>query len=473
MRLLIVGPLSGYISAAGKIALSRGAKVAQIDDIDKAMAALRAGQGADLVMIDVKLDVGRMVQSLKAERIHIQVVACGVGTDAESAVRAIKAGAKEYIPLPPDAQLIASVLEAVAAESHQLVFRDPVMGQVLRLADQIAPSDASVLITGESGTGKEIMARHLHRKSRRAEKPFISINCAAIPEQLLESELFGHEKGAFTGAVARRLGKFEEAHGGTLLLDEVTEMHPRLQAKLLRAIQEREIDRVGGSQPVKIDIRVIATSNRDMEEAVRQGQFRDDLYFRLNVVTLRLPALRERPADVAALAEHFAKKYSELNDVDYHGLSDAARAMLVRHHWRGNVRELENTIHRAVLLSNGGQIDTDAIMLTGMRLGPEPAAPQNSGFVIAPAHPPRPAGAGASAMPPGAGGGAPVGTLVGRTVADVERDLIIETLQHCLGNRTHAAGILGISIRTLRNKLQQYKQEGLSVPLPGDVEARA
>ncbi|MDB5359994.1 MAG: flbD [Rhodospirillales bacterium] len=472
MRLLIVGPLSGYISAAGKIALSRGAKVAQIDDIDKAMIALRAGQGADLVMIDVKLDVGRMVQALKAERIHIQVVACGVGTDAESAVRAIKAGAREYIPLPPDAQLIASVLEAVAAESHQLVFRDPVMAQVLRLADQIAPSDASVLITGESGTGKEIMARHLHRKSRRAEKPFISINCAAIPEQLLESELFGHEKGAFTGAVGRRLGKFEEANGGTLLLDEVTEMHPRLQAKLLRAIQEREIDRVGGSQPVKVDIRVIATSNRDMEEAVRQGQFRDDLYFRLNVVTLRLPALRERPADVAALAEHFAKKYSELNDVDYHGLSDAARAMLMRHHWRGNVRELENTIHRAVLLSSGGQIEPDAIMLTGTRLTADPA-PQQGGFVITPAHPQRPAGAGATAMPPGAGGGASVGTLVGRTVADVERDLIIDTLQHCLGNRTHAAGILGISIRTLRNKLQQYKQEGLSVPLPGDVEARA
>ena len=476
MRLLIVGPLSGYISAAGKIALSRGAKVAQIDDIDRAMTALRAGQGADLVMIDVKLDVARMVQSLKAERIHIQVVACGVGTDAESAVRAIKSGAKEYIPLPPDAQLIASVLEAVAAESHQLVFRDPVMAQVLRLADQIAPSDASVLITGESGTGKEIMARYLHRKSRRAEKPFISINCAAIPEQLLESELFSHEKGAFTGAVGRRLGKFEEANGGTLLLDEVTEMHPRLQAKLLRAIQEREIDRVGGSQPVKVDIRVIATSNRDMEEAVRQGQFRDDLYFRLNVVTLRLPALRERPADVAALAEHFARKYSEMNGVDYLGLTDAARAMLVRHHWRGNVRELENTIHRAVLLSSGGQIDTDAIMLTGTRLGAEPApaaAPQSSGFVIAPAHPPRPAGAGASAIAPGAGGGAGVGTLVGRTVADVERDLIIDTLQHCLGNRTHAAGILGISIRTLRNKLQQYKQEGLNVPLPGDVEARA
>jgi two-component system, response regulator FlrC len=458
MRLLIVGPLSGYISAAGKIALARGAKVAQADDIERGMAALRAGQGADLVMIDVKLDVGRMIQALKAERFHVTVVACGIGNDAGAAVRAIKAGAKEYIPLPPDAQLIASVLEAVADESHALVFRDPAMARLLRMAEQIAPSDASVLITGESGTGKEIVARFLHRKSRRANAPFISVNCAAIPEQLLESELFGHEKGAFTGAVARRLGKFEEANGGTLLLDEVTEMHPRLQAKLLRAIQEREIDRVGGNQPVKVDIRVIATSNRDLEQAVRDGQFRDDLYFRLNVVNLGIPALRERPQDIEILAEFFAKKYAEHNGYDFRGITETARLQLKAHHWRGNVRELENTIHRAVLLASGGVIETDALLLTGGRLGAEPAA--------------RPAVASA-AMPSG-NGGATVGTLVGRTVADVERDLIIETLQHCLGNRTHAAGILGISIRTLRNKLQIYKQEGLNVPLPGEPEiARA
>jgi DNA-binding NtrC family response regulator len=460
MRLLIVGPLSGYISAAGKIALSRGAKVAQADDIDRGMAALRSGQGADLVMIDVKLDVGRMIQALKTERIHVTVVACGIGNDAGAAVRAIKAGAKEYIPLPPDAQLIASVLEAVADEGHALVFRDPVMARLLRMAEQIAPSDASILITGESGTGKEIVARFLHRKSRRANAPFISVNCAAIPEQLLESELFGHEKGAFTGAVARRLGKFEEANGGTLLLDEVTEMHPRLQAKLLRAIQEREIDRVGGNQPVKVDIRVIATSNRDLEQAVREGQFRDDLYFRLNVVNLAIPALRERPQDIEVLAEFFAKKYAEHNGYDFRGITETARMQLKAHHWRGNVRELENTIHRAVLLANGGVIETDALLLTGSRLGAEPAPAA------------RPAVASA-AMPSGAGG-ASVGTLVGRTVADVERDLIMETLTHCLGNRTHAAGILGISIRTLRNKLQQYKQEGLNVPLPGEPEvARA
>jgi DNA-binding NtrC family response regulator len=455
MRLLIVGPLSGYISAAGKIAMSRGAKVSQVDDGERGLAALRAGQGADLIMMDVKLDIATLIRQLKEERIHVPLVACGIGADTGAAVRAIKAGAKEYIPLPPDANLIASVFEAVTAESNAVVHRDQAMVQLLRLADQIAPSEASILITGESGTGKEVIARYVHRKSRRAGGPFISVNCAAIPESLLESELFGHEKGAFTGAVARRVGKFEEANGGTLLLDEVTEMHPRLQAKLLRAIQEREIDRVGGTHPVKIDIRLIATSNRDIEEAVRKGEFRDDLHFRLNVVGLRLPALRERPRDVDILAEHFAKKYAEQNGQDFVGITDAARQLLQRHHWRGNVRELENTIHRAVLLSSG-MIDVDAVMLTGASAAP-PSIPVPGG---------RPSASAQAPQDPTAA----VSTLVGRTVADVERDLIIETLQHCLGNRTHAAGILGISIRTLRNKLQQYKQDGTIVPIPGEPE---
>jgi two-component system, response regulator FlrC len=434
MRLLIIGPLSGHISAAGKIAMARGARVAQADTIDAALATLRAGNGADLVMIDVRLDIARLVESLRAERIIVPVVACGVGTDAEAAVRAIKAGAKEYVPLPPDAELIAAVLEAVVSDNYALVYRDPKMAAVVRLAEQIAPAEASVLITGPSGTGKEVVARLIHRKSRRAAQPFISVNCAAIPESLLESELFGHEKGAFTGAVARRIGKFEEANGGTLLLDEVSEMHPRLQAKLLRAVQEREIDRVGGTQPVKINIRLIATSNRNLEEEARRGNFREDLYFRLNVVNLALPALRERPRDIEPLAEHFARKYAEANGMPPKPLGRGVVEMLLRHSWRGNVRELENTMHRGVLLAAGAEIETDAIMLTMNQ------------------------GAGAAAGGDGAPG------LVGRTVADVERDLIIETLLHCLGNRTHAATILGISIRTLRNKLQQYRQEGVAVP---------
>jgi two-component system response regulator FlrC len=440
MRLLILGPLEGYISTAGKIALARGAKVAHVDDIDTALNALRSGQGADLLMMDVKLDIARMVESLKQERINVPIVACGIGTDAEAAVRAIRAGAKEYIPLPPDATLIAAVLEAVAEESQAVIWRDPAMEKVLRLAEQVAPADASLLLTGESGTGKEVLARFIHRKSRRAKQNFISVNCAAIPENLLESELFGHEKGAFTGAVARRIGKFEEANGGTMLLDEISEMHPRLQAKLLRAIQEREIDRVGSTHPIKIDIRLIATSNRDLEEEVRKGSFREDLYFRLNVVTLHIPALRDRPKDVEPLAEHFAKKYAAANGVTFSGISPQLRDMLQRHGWRGNVRELENTMHRAVLLSGGGEIGPGVVMLSQGK-----AESRTEGSA-------------------GRGG------LVGRTVADVERDLIIETLQHCLGNRTHAATILGISIRTLRNKLQQYRQEGVAVPPPNELE---
>jgi DNA-binding NtrC family response regulator len=259
------------------------------------MRVLRGGKGADLLLVDVGLDIRDLVMRLEAEHIHVPIVACGISNDARAAVAAIHAGAKEYIPLPPDPELIAAVLAAVANDSRDLVYRDEAMAKVMKLAQQIAGSDASVMITGESGTGKEVLARYVHTRSNRAKKPFISINCAAIPEHLLESELFGHEKGAFTGAVAARIGKFEEATGGTLLLDEISEMDVRLQSKLLRAIQERVIDRVGGTRPVPVDIRIIATSNRNLADAVREGTFREDLLFRLNVVNLKIPPLREAP----------------------------------------------------------------------------------------------------------------------------------------------------------------------------------
>ena len=447
MHLLIVGSLEGHITAAGKIAMSRGAKVAHVLDIDAALRALRSGEGADLLMIDVKLDIARLIQGLKAERINVPVVACGIHSDAGAAVKAIKAGAKEYIPLPPNADLIAAVLEAVAQEASAVIHADPAMATVLKLAEQVAPSDASVLITGESGTGKEVLAHFVHRKSRRSHARFVSVNCAAIPENLLESELFGHEKGAFTGAVARRIGKFEEASGGTLLLDEISEMDSRLQAKLLRAIQEREIDRVGGTQPIRVDIRLIATSNRNLEEEVKAKRFREDLYFRLNVVNIQMPALRDRPADIIPLAEYFISKYAAANGLPNKSLSVAARGLLQSHHWRGNVREIENTMHRAVLLAHGAQIDTDAIMLSGQGFAPEGLLSKSVSVPSAPGN----AAAGQA-------------NLVGRTVADVERDLIIDTLNHCLGNRTHAANILGISIRTLRNKLKLYSETGVPVP---------
>ena len=469
MKLLIVGSLGGHLTTASQIAMKRGAKVTSVNNTEDAMGALRSGYGADLAMVDARMDIESFARALTTERMTLPIVACGIeGTDADVAVSSIRAGAKEYLPLPPDPDLIAAVFEAVAEENNAIIHRDPAMRDVLRLADQIAPSDASVLITGESGTGKEVMARYVHAKSRRASAEFVALNCAAIPENLLESELFGHEKGAFSGAVARRIGKFEQANGGTLLLDEISEMDPRLQAKLLRAIQEREIDRVGGAKPVKVDVRLLATSNRNLEQEVADGNFREDLYFRLNVVNLRLPALREKPQDIPALADHFAKKYAETNGMPDRPVSAEAMEKLVAHHWSGNVRELENTLHRAVLLAQGDEIGEAAILLTtGPTKAPPPAAaePAPASAPVTQAAPPQQTEGDAPAAEnstPGTAG------MVGMTVAEVERDLIIDTLQHCLGNRTHAANILGISIRTLRNKLKQYTEEGLAVPAPGD-----
>ncbi len=362
MRLLIVGTLNGQLTTATKIAMDKGATVTHASDIAQALGVLRAGRGADLLMVDVGIAIRELVQALESEHIHVPIVACGIATDARAAVAAIHAGAKEYIPLPPDPELIAAVLAAVADDTRELVYRDEAMARVVKLALQVAPSDASVLITGESGTGKEVLARYVHARSSRAKKPFICVNCAAIPETLLESELFGHEKGAFTGAVARRVGKFEEANGGTLLLDEISEMDVRLQAKLLRAIQERVIDRVGGSRPVPIDIRIIATSNRNLAEAVRDDSFREDLLFRLNVVNLKIPPLRERPADVIELAQYFIRKYAAANGVPARPLSPEARRTLAVNYWPGNVRELENTMHRAVLIATGAEIGAEAIL---------------------------------------------------------------------------------------------------------------
>ena len=447
MRLLIVGTLDGQLSTATKLAMDKGALVTHAADSAQALAVLRSGRGADLLMVDVAVDIRNLVTALEAEHIYAPIVACGTATDARAAVAAIHAGAKEYIPLPPDPELIAAVLAAVADDSRELIYRDDAMARVVKLAQQVAPSDASVLITGDSGTGKEVLARYVHARSNRAKKPLICVNCAAVPESLLESELFGHEKGAFTGAVARRIGRFEEANGSTLLLDEISEMDVRLQAKLLRAIQERVIDRVGGTRPVPIDIRIIATSNRNLAEAVREGAFREDLLFRLNVVNLKVPPLRERPADVVELAEYFIKKYSVANSVPARSLSQEARRTLAVNYWPGNVRELENTMHRAVLMANGAEIGPEAILAPdGARLD------QQRGGAVAHA-------ALAAEQVSRA--------LVGRTVAEVERDLILETLKHCLGNRTHAANVLGISIRTLRNKLNEYAADGVPVPPPG------
>lgn len=436
MELLIVGTLDGQIGAASKIAIAQGGHVSLADTIETALDILRSGKSVELVMIDVKLDVHKFISSLDAERINVLVVAAGVSNDPVLAVNAIKAGAKEYIPLPPDPEMIGAVLAAATRENHALIYGDKKTEAVLKLAKQVAPSEANILLTGESGTGKEIFSRFIHDNSKRANKKFVAVNCAAIPETLLESELFGYEKGAFTGAVARRIGKFEEASDGTLLLDEISEMDVRIQAKLLRAIQEKEIDRIGGKSPIKVNTRIIATSNRNLDEAVKNGTFRQDLYYRLNVVNIVIPSLKDRPEDIIVLAKHFAKKYSELNDIVLKPISLKAEQKLLNYLWPGNVRELENTIHRAVLMSSGEEIDENAILLNSE----DAIINKNDGEEMT------------------------GGEFVGKTVAGMERNLIIDTLKHTYGNRTTAANILGISIRTLRNKLKQYQDEGFDIP---------
>ena len=437
MELLIVGTLEGQIGAASKIAVQQGGHVTLADTEEAGLEVLRSGKAIELVMIDVKLDVYKFISSLEQERINVLVVACGVANDSSLAVKAIKAGAKEYIPLPPDPELIGAVLAAATRENHALIYGDKKTEAVLKMAKQIAPSEANVLLTGQSGTGKEIFSRFIHDNSKRANKKFVAINCAAIPETLLESELFGYEKGAFTGAVARRIGKFEEASGGTLLLDEISETDIKIQAKLLRAIQEKEIDRIGGKAPIKVDVRIIATSNRNLDECVKNGTFRQDLYYRLNVVNINIPPLKDRKADIVVLAKHFVKKYSELNDLPIKEMTPQAEEKLLNYLWPGNVRELENTVHRAVLLSTGEKIDEDAVLLDD--IDSIISAPQEGEVMSG-------------------------GEFVGKTVASMERNLIIDTLKHTLGNRTVAANILGISIRTLRNKLKQYQEEGFDIP---------
>ncbi len=298
------------------------------------------------------------------------------------------------------------------------------INEIREVAESVAESRSTVLITGESGTGKELIAKSIHAMSNRSGGPFIKVNCAALPEGLIESELFGHEKGAFTGAVKNRLGKFELAHGGTLLLDEIGEMPMPVQAKLLRVLQEREVDKVGGDSPVTVDVRIIATTNRDLYEESQNGHFREDLYYRLNVFHFTLPPLKERREDIPALVEHFISKYNNENGFSVEGLSDAALKELMLYTWPGNIRELENAIERAVVLTRVGVVEPNKLLL---RDGDHKHAPAGSGLEA------------------------------GMTVADAERELIYKTLEFCDNNKTRAAEMLAISIRTLRNKLNEYE----------------
>lgn len=314
------------------------------------------------------------------------------------------------------------------------VTADEKMQRIKDIIGQIKDTTVPVLINGESGTGKEVLARAIHNASSRASEPFIAVNCAALPSALLESELFGHEKGAFTGAVQRHIGKFEAAGKGTLLLDEITEMDPSLQAKLLRALQEREIERVGGNGPIPVQVRIIATTNRDIMSAVTKGQFRQDLYYRLHVIQLDVPPLRERPRDIEALAQHFLKQYAQQYQKVGVEFDDTAMQKILRHDWPGNVREMQNVIQRAVLLTAGNKITATDIPIEFSNNTPDLAWIEH--------------------LP------------IGRPLKDLETQFILETLKVHQGNRTHAAKTLGISLRTLRNKINEFTAAGFSVTAP-------
>ncbi len=366
--------------------------------------------------------------------------------EVDHAVNLIKTGALDYLIKPVDIrQIELSVRRALLMgkknedprekgkkkKTPDIITENPGMKALLKLSQRIADSTASVLIQGESGTGKELFARFIHEKSARKSQPFVAVNCAALPENLLESELFGHEKGAFTGAISRKIGKFELAHKGSLFLDEITEMQFHLQAKLLRVLQERVVDRVGGTQPVEVDVRVIATTNRNPKEAVENGDFREDLFYRLSTIPLVIPPLRDRAGDLEPLCRFFIKKYSRIDGRDVKGMTPGALSVLSSHLFSGNVRELENIIHRAVLLAESAMIEPADLMMDDIIPRPE-AASLDGDF----AHSPLAAG----------------------SLREMEQKMIFSALDQTEGNRTHAAKILGISVRTLRNKLNEYKE---------------
>jgi DNA-binding NtrC family response regulator len=426
---------------AGVLEKNSALQVESCADANKALEMLRARPFqilyADLGPDDMSgLD---LTAQIKRHFPSIHILIGSAVTTAQEAIAVMQAGASDFIIDPMETELIEHAFEKAARDilnrpgpnpihpvrAKSFITQDSALLAVLDMARKVAPSTATILVTGESGTGKELLASFIHANSSRENEPYVAINCAALPEQLAEGELFGHEKGAFTGAISRKIGKFESAGKGTLVLDEITEMALPLQAKLLRALQEREIVRLGSSRPIPIDARVIAISNQNLKMAVKSSSFREDLYYRLNVIPLTIPPLRERKNDIPLLADYFFKRFCSRNAKAMQRISDQAMDLMVKQPWPGNVRELENTIERGVLIGSGETLLPEHLILEA---GVEKTPPQPS-------------------------------LSAGMTVREMEKELIINTLSEVGDNRTHAAKMLGISIRTLRNKLNEYREE--------------
>jgi DNA-binding NtrC family response regulator len=444
-------------------------------------SAQMAREQFDLIMLDLRLPDGDGLKFLEQIATMpdrpLVVMVTGFGT-IESAVACMRAGAFDYVLKPFSPSQIDVILrkahsyhqllkvnrllsDDAADEDGALIGRSPAMVRLRQLIERVAPTDATVLITGESGTGKEMVSREFYRRSPRRNEPFIKVNCAAVSQTLIESEFFGHERGAFTGATERREGRFELAHNGTLLLDEVSEIPAPLQAKLLRVLQEREFERVGGSRTIKVNVRILATSNRDLLGHVAKGEFRQDLYYRLNVFPVQVPPLRDRTEDIVFLADNFMHRFARKHGVKVSGFTDSAYATMLAYRWPGNVRELQNTVERAVILSESGRpVTASALGLPGEIVPADVAS-------ATPWVPPAVEEPGAAAPLPTTEGEGAVSTTAlvdagGQVVRldELEKRAIEAALRQTGGNRTHAAEALGISIRTLRNKLQEYRAAG-------------
>ncbi|MDZ4165601.1 MAG: sigma-54 dependent transcriptional regulator [Smithellaceae bacterium] len=453
-RILVVDDEESHRIMLRAVLREEGYEVAEAADGREAVRAVES-EVFDIILLDIRMaEMGGIEALTEIRKISplLPVLIMTAYASVKTAVEALKAGAFDYLKKPLDIEELKILIEKALEHYHlreenlalkerlgdrfnfsRIIGRGRSMKGLLDTLSMVAPTDATVLILGESGTGKEVVANAIHHNSFRAAGPFVKVACAALPETLLESELFGHEKGAFTGAVSRREGRFQLAHRGTIFLDEVGEMSPAIQVKLLRVLHEKEFEPLGSARTLKVDIRIIAATNRDLEREVKEGRFREDLFYRLSVIPIVLPPLRERKEDILPLAEHFLSRYQEKNRKSLKGISGKALDMLVRHDWPGNVRELENCIERAVIMAR-----EDVILPADLppHINTLSQVPEGDLFNFSP----------------------------GISLSEMERALIIKTLEDARGNRTRTAEILGINRRTLQNKMKEYR---LNIPPSG------